>query len=105
MAKIEDILTLKEAGFSASDIAQLLPLVGEEVKPVKEVPVVEPVIEKKEEKAVDKKDTENTLNSDISAKLSELIEKIEANALLGTRQKETEDKSAEDILASIIMPK
>ena len=100
MAKIEDILTLKEAGFSASDIAQLLPLVGEQPKPEeKKVEEVKPpVVEKKEVE-------EDTINRDISAKLNELIEKIEANALLGTRQKETEDKNAEDILANIIMPK
>jgi DNA-binding transcriptional MerR regulator len=103
MAKIEDILTLKEAGFSASDIAQLLPLVGNEVKPeVKEEKPVE--IPKEEPKAVVKKE-EDAINNDISAKLSELIEKIEANALLNTRQKEVEEKSAEDILANIIMPK
>lgn len=103
MAKIEDILTLKEAGFSASDIAQLLPLVGNDVKPeVKEEKPVE--IPKEEPKAVVKKE-EDAINNDISAKLSELIEKIEANALLNTRQKEVEEKSAEDILANIIMPK
>ena len=102
MAKIEDILTLKEAGFSASDIAQLLPLVGSEVKP--EVKEEKPVEIPKEEPKVMKKE-EDTINNDISAKLSELIEKIEANALLNTRQKEVEEKSAEDILANIIMPK
>lgn len=102
MAKIEDILTLKEAGFSASDIAQLLPLVGDEVKP--EVKEEKPVEIPKEEPKVMKKE-EDAINNDISAKLSELIEKIEANALLNTRQKEVEEKSAEDILANIIMPK
>lgn len=102
MAKIEDILTLKEAGFSASDIAQLLPLVGNEVKP--EVKEEKPVEIPKEEPKVMKKE-EDAINNDISAKLSELIEKIEANALLNTRQKEVEEKSAEDILANIIMPK
>ena len=101
MAKIEDILTLKEAGFSASDIAQLLPLVGEQ--PKQEVQEKDPpkVEVNKEEKI----EEEDAINRDISAKLNELIEKIEANALLGTRQKETEDKNAEDILANIIMPK
>lgn len=102
MAKIEDILTLKEAGFSASDIAQLLPLVGNEVKP--EVKEEKPVEIPKEEPKVMKKE-EDAINNDISAKLSELIEKIEANALLNTRQKEVEEKSAEDILANIIAPK
>lgn len=102
MAKIEDILTLKEAGFSASDIAQLLPLVGGEVKP--EVKEEKPVEIPKEEPKVMKKE-EDAINNDISAKLSELIEKIEANALLNTRQKEVEEKSAEDILANIIAPK
>ena len=102
MAKIEDILTLKEAGFSASDIAQLLPLVGNEVKP--EVKEEKPVEIPKEEPKVMKKE-EDAINNDISAKLSELIEKIEGNALLNTRQKEVEEKSAEDILANIIMPK
>lgn len=102
MAKIEDILTLKEAGFSASDIAQLLPLVGSEVEP--EVKEEKPVEIPKEEPKVMKKE-EDAINNDISAKLSELIEKIEANALLNTRQKEVEEKSAEDILANIIMPK
>ena len=104
MAKIEDILTLKEAGFSASDIAQLLPLVGEQPKVEEKKEVIVPE-EKPVEKVTQKKEVEDDINSDISAKLNELIEKIEANALLSTRQRETEDKSAEEILANVILPK
>ena len=87
MAKIEDILTLKEAGFSASDIAQLLPLVGNEVKPeVKEekpveIPKEEPKADEsnKDEKEPEKKEEtpENKVLTDLfSAALGDKVSAV-----------------------------
>lgn len=97
MAKIEDILKLKEAGFTADDMAKLLPLVNDKpevVEKVVETPKVE--IPKVEENKVDP----------IADKIDKLIERLEANALLNDKQSEDSgNKSLDDVLASIIEPK
>ena len=98
MAKIEDILKLKEAGFTADDMAKLLPLVNDKPevveKPVVETPKVE--TPKVEEKKIDP----------IADKIDKLIERLEANALLNDTQSEDRDnKTLDDVLASIIEPK
>lgn len=97
MAKIEDILKLKEAGFTADDMAKLLPLVNDKSEVVEKV-VETPKVEtpKVEENKVDP----------IADKIDKLIERLEANALLNDKQSEDSgNKSLDEVLASIIEPK
>ena len=97
MAKIEDILKLKEAGFTADDMAKLLPLVNDKPEVVEKV-VETPKVEtpKVEENKVDP----------IADKIDKLIERLEANALLNDKQSEDSgNKSLDEVLASIIEPK
>lgn len=97
MAKIEDILKLKEAGFTADDMAKLLPLVNDKPEVVeKEVETPKVETPKVEENKVDP----------IADKIDKLIERLEANALLNDKQSEDSgNKSLDDVLASIIEPK
>lgn len=98
MAKIEDILKLKEAGFTADDMAKLLPLVSDKPEIVEKPDVEIPKVEtpKVEENKVDP----------IADKLDKLIERLEANALLNDKQSEDSgNKSLDEVLASIIEPK
>lgn len=97
MAKIEDILKLKEAGFTADDMAKLLPLVNDKPEVVeKEVETPKVETPKVEENKVDP----------IADKLDKLIERLEANALLNDKQSEDSgNKSLDEVLASIIEPK
>lgn len=97
MAKIEDILKLKEAGFTADDMAKLLPLVNDKPEVVEKA-VETPKVEtpKVEENKVDP----------IADKIDKLIERLEANALLNDKQSEDSgNKTLDDVLASIIEPK
>ncbi len=97
MAKLNDILELQKSGFTADEIAKLLPLIEEE-KPaveVKPVEVVQPV--KAEEKI--------TESEKVTDKLDELIQKLELNGILNSQQPVQETESVEDIMANIINPK
>lgn len=90
MAKIEDILQLKEAGFTAEEITSLLGVITHE----------EPKAE--EPKPVEIKDNRGDKLYD---RIGELITKIEANAIGSTSIPKSENNSAEDILAKIVSPK
>lgn len=93
MAKIEDILQLKEAGFTADEISNLLSVISvqEEKKAEEKPPVVETV-----------KDTAQT--DKLYERIGQLIDKIEATNLSQTNMPELNKRGAEDILASIINP-
>lgn len=93
MAKIEDILQLKEAGFTAEEISNLLSVISisEEKKEAEKPPVVETV-----------KDTSQT--DKLYDRIGQLIDKIEATNLSQTNMPELNKRGAEDILASIISP-
>lgn len=97
MAKIEDILKLKEAGFTADEMAKLLPLVQSE-------PEVRIEQQKVEEVKEEPKPTVNTVS--IEEKFDKLIERLEANALLNDKQpSENSNRTIDDIMAKIIEPK
>lgn len=97
MAKIEDILKLKEAGFTADEMAKLLPLVQTE-------PEVRIEQQKVEEVKEEPKPTVNTVS--IEEKFDKLIERLEANALLNDKQpSENSNRTIDDIMAKIIEPK
>lgn len=94
MAKIDDILKLQEAGFTADDIAKLLPLVKDEQK-VETVTVSQEQLKKPDVNLVA-----------FEEKFNALIEKLEANALLKDKQPENETATSfDDIMAKIIEPK
>ena len=96
MAKIDDILKLKEAGFTADEMAKLLPLVQSEPQII-EQPKVE-VAEVKPEPEVD--------TVSIEDKFNKLIERLEANALLNDKQpSENASNTIYDVMAKIIEPK
>lgn len=99
MAKIEDILKLKEAGFTADEMAKLLPLVQSEP----EIKIEQPKIE---EPKVNSDAVLDSRFAGIEDKFNKVIERLEANALLNDKQ--PTDKFAttmEDIMAKIIEPK
>ncbi len=89
MAKIEDILQLKEAGFTADEITTLLGVITPEK--VEEPKPVETVVDTKGDKLYDR--------------IGELITKIEANAIGNTSINKPDSSSTEDILAKIVNPK
>lgn len=89
MAKIEDILQLKEAGFTADEISSLLGIITHE-EPKEEKPV-QPEINDKGDKLYDR--------------IGELIAKIEANAIGTSSIAKEENKNADDILSKIVNPK
>lgn len=89
MAKIEDILQLKEAGFTADEISSLLGIINHE-EPKEEKPV-QPEINDKGDKLYDR--------------IGELIAKIEANAIGTSSIAKEENKNADDILSKIVNPK
>lgn len=96
MAKIEDILKLKEAGFTADEMAKLLPLVQSEPQIIEQ-----PKVEVAEVKPEPKVDTVS-----IEDKFNKLIERLEANALLNDKQpSENADNTIDDVMAKIIEPK
>lgn len=90
MAKIEDILQLKEAGFTAEEITTLLGVITPE-KVEEEPKPVETVTEDKSGKLYDR--------------IGELISKIEANAIGNSSIPKSENNNAEDVLAKIVNPK
>lgn len=90
MAKIEDILQLKEAGFTAEEITTLLGVITPE-KVEEEPKPVETVIDNRSDKLYDR--------------IGELITKIEANAIGNSSIPKVENDNAEDILAKIVNPK
>lgn len=101
MAKLSDILELQKAGFNADEIAKLLPLVGDEVKPA---PVVEPKVEVPKEEAKQEVPKEEPKPEKVVDKLDELIKKLELNGIMNSQQPVQEKESLQDIMASIINP-
>lgn len=91
MAKIEDILQLKEAGFTADEITNLLGVITHEEDKKEEPKQVEPANDFKGDKLYDR--------------IGELIAKIEANAIGNSTITKSENSNAEDILAKIVNPK
>ena len=85
--KIEDILTLAKAGFTADQISRLAAI--QPVQPVQPVQPAQPAQPAQQE-------------NDFAAQLAALTAAIHANGILGSEQPKQE--TAEDILASIINP-
>ena len=85
---IEQIIQLTQAGFNADQITALAPLISGNV-------------EKQEQKQEEK---QNPTMSDIMAQIANLTKAITANAIINSNQPEIKGGTAEDALASIVIP-
>lgn len=109
---IEQIIQLTQAGFNADQITALAPLISgnvekqEEKQEPKQEEKQEPKQEEKQEpKQVEKQEEkQNPTMSDIMAQIANLTKAITANAIINSNQPESKGGSAEDALASIVIP-
>ena len=109
---IEQIIQLTQAGFNADQITALAPLISgnvekrepkqEEKQEPKQEEKQEPKQEEKQEPKQD--DKQNPTMSDIMAQIANLTKAITANAIINSNQPEIKGGSAEDALASIVIP-
>ena len=105
---IEQIIQLTQAGFNADQITALAPLISGNVE--KQEPKQEEKQEsKQEEKQEPKQDPkqeekQNPTMSDIMAQIANLTKAITANAIINSNQPEIKGGTAEDALASIVIP-
>ena len=109
---IEQIIQLTQAGFNADQITALAPLISgnvekqepkqEEKQEPKQEEKQEPKQEEKQEQKQEEK--QNPTMSDIMAQIANLTKAITANAIINSNQPENKGNSAEDALASIVIP-
>ena len=97
---IEEIIQLTQAGFNADQITALAPLISGNVE--KQEQKQEPKQEEKQEQKQEEK--QNPTMSDIMAQIANLTKAITANAIINSNQPESKVGSAEDALASIVIP-
>ena len=105
---IEQIIQLTQAGFNADQITALAPLISGNVEKQeqKQEEKQEPKQEEKQEPKQEQKQEEkqNPTMSDIMAQIANLTKAITANAIINSNQPEIKVGSAEDALASIVIP-
>lgn len=108
---IEQIIQLTQAGFNADQITALAPLISgnvekrEQKQEPKQEEKQEPKQEEKPEPKQEKQEEkQNPTMSDIMAQIANLTKAITANAIINSNQPESEGGSAEDALASIVIP-
>lgn len=109
---IEQIIQLTQAGFNADQITALAPLISgnvekqEQKQEQKQEPKQEEKQEPKQEQKQEEKQEEkqNPTMSDIMAQIANLTKAITANAIINSNQPEIKGGSAEDALASIVIP-
>ena len=105
---IEQIIQLTQAGFNADQITALAPLISGNVEKQepKQEEKQEPKQEEKQEPKQEEKQEEkqNPTMSDIMAQIANLTKAITANAIINSNQPENKGNSAEDALASIVIP-
>ena len=97
---IEQIIQLTQAGFNADQITALAPLISGNVE--KQEQKQEEKQEPKQEQKQEEK--QNPTMSDIMAQIANLTKAITANAIINSNQPEIKVGSAEDALASIVIP-
>lgn len=105
---IEQIIQLTQAGFNAEQITALAPLISGNVEK-QEQKQEEKQEEKQEQKQEEKQERkqeekQNPTMSDIMAQIANLAKAITANAIINSNQPEIKGGSAEDALASIVIP-
>ena len=105
---IEQIIQLTQAGFNADQITALAPLISgnvEKQEQKQEEKQEEKQEQKQEEKQEQKQEEkQNPTMSDIMAQIANLTKAITANAIINSNQPESKGGSAEDALASIVIP-
>lgn len=109
---IEQIIQLTQAGFNADQITALAPLISgnvekqEQKQEQKQEPKQEEKQEPKQEEKQEQKQEEkqNPTMSDIMAQIANLTKAITANAVINSSQPEIKGGTAEDALASIVIP-
>ena len=105
---IEQIIQLTQAGFNAEQITALAPLISGNVEKQeqKQEEKQEPKQEEKQEPKQEQKQEEkqNPTMSDIMAQIANLTKAITANAIINSNQPEIKGGTAEDALASIVIP-
>lgn len=108
---IEQIIQLTQAGFNADQITALAPLISGNVE--KQEQKQEPKQEEKQEQKQEEKqepkqekpeEKQNPTMSDIMAQIANLTKAITANAIINSNQPESKGGTAEDALASIVIP-
>ena len=97
---IEQIIQLTQAGFNAEQITALAPLISGNVE--KQEQKQEEKQEPKQEQKQEEK--QNPTMSDIMAQIANLTKAITANAIINSNQPEIKGGTAEDALASIVIP-
>ena len=97
---IEQIIQLTQAGFNADQITALAPLISGNVE--KQEQKQEEKQEPKQEEKQEEK--QSPTMSDIMAQIANLTKAITANAIINSNQPESKGGSAEDALASIVIP-
>ena len=105
---IEQIIQLTQAGFNADQITALAPLISGNVEK-QEQKQEEKQEQKQEEKQEPKQEQkqeekQNPTMSDIMAQIANLTKAITANAIINSNQPEIKGGTAEDALASIVIP-
>ena len=101
---IEQIIQLTQAGFNAEQITALAPLISGNVEK-QEQKQEEKQGPKQEEKQESKQEEkQNPTMSDIMAQIANLTKAITATAVINSNQPESKGGSAEDALASIVIP-
>ena len=105
---IEQIIQLTQAGFNAEQITAMAPLISgnvekqEQKQEPKQEEKQEPKQEEKQEPKQEKKQTPTI--SDLMAQIANLTKAITANAIIYSNQPVIKGSSAEDALASIVIP-
>ena len=98
--KIEEILQLKESGFTVDDIVKLVPLMAEKKEEVK--PEVKPEV-KVEPAKTEVKVENNDSNKEIMDKLNELSTLLHISNI--NSAKGEDPKTVDDVIAEVINPR
>ena len=105
---IEQIIQLTQAGFSADQITALAPLIAgntEQPKPQEQPkPKEQPKPQEQPEQPKPQEQQNSPTMSDIMTQIANLTKAITANAIINSNQPENNGNSAEDALASIVIP-
>ena len=93
---IEQIIQLTKAGFSADQITALAPLIAGNTE--------QPKPQEQPEQPKPQEQQNSPTMSDIMTQIANLTKAITANAIINSNQPENNGNSAEDALASIVIP-
>ena len=108
---IEQIIQLTQAGFTAEQITALAPLISVNTAPQEQPkqqeqpkPQEQPKQQEQPKPQEQQKPQEQPSMSDIMAQIANLTRAVTANAIINSNQPGNTGNSAEDALASIVIP-